>query len=33
MLPRAPLKVLQLERLLMTKQVKEQVLEPLPGQW
>ena len=25
MLPRAPLEVLQLERLLMTKQVKEQV--------
>jgi hypothetical protein len=32
-LPRAPPEVLQLERLLMTKQVKEQMLEPLPGQW
>ena len=32
-LPRAPLEVLQLEGLLMTKQVKAQVLEPLPGPW
>jgi hypothetical protein len=32
-LPRAPLEVRRLERLLTMKQVEEQALEPLPGLW